>query len=70
MDRLERDLRGRAEVLRLSAWSAVGRELAARYGVRGVPTFLLFDGAGEMVYYRVGRLNADAVEAEIDALGR
>ncbi len=70
MDRLERDLKGRAEVLRLSAWSAVGRELAARYGVRGVPTFLLFDGSGEIVYTRVGRLDAGAVEAEIDALGR
>lgn len=70
MDRLERDLKGRAEVLRLSAWSAVGRELATRYGVRGVPTFLLFDGSGEMVYYQVGRLDARAVEAEIDGLGR
>ena len=70
MDRLEQDLRGRAEVLRLSAWSAVGRELAARYGVRGVPTFFLFDGSGEMLYHKVGRLDADAVMAEINSLGR
>ncbi|MEJ2734142.1 MAG: thioredoxin family protein [Anaerolineae bacterium] len=54
----------------MSAWSAVGRELAARYGVRGVPTFLLFDGSGEMLYHKVGRLDADVVTDEIDSLGR
>lgn len=69
VDRLERDLE-EGQVLRLSAMSSVGRELAARYGVRGVPTFLLFDGSGEMVHYQVGRLDADLVRAEIDSLER
>lgn len=70
MDRLERDLEGQAQVLRLSAWSSVGRQLAARYGVRGVPTFLLFDGSGELIHYQAGRLNAERMKAEIDSLGR
>ena len=70
MDRLERDLEGRVQVLRLSAWSSVGRQLGARHGVRGVPTFLLFDGAGELVHYQVGRLDARRVETEIDMLER
>jgi thioredoxin-related protein len=70
VDRLERDLEGQAQVVRLSAWGSVGRQLAARYGVRGVPTFLLFDGSGQMVHYQVGRLDADRVKAEIDSLGR
>ena len=70
VDRLERDLEGEAQVLRISALSGVGRQLAARYGVRGVPTFLLFDGAGEMVHYQVGRLDADLVKAEIDLMRR
>ena len=70
MDRLEQDLEGQAEVLRLSAWSSVGRQLSARYGVRGVPTFLLFDGSGQLTHYQVGRLDADQVKAEIDSLGR
>jgi thioredoxin-related protein len=48
----------------------VGRELAARYGVRGVPTFLLFDGAGKMVYYQVGRLDPGRIKSEIEAMGR
>jgi thioredoxin-related protein len=57
-------------VLRLSAYSTVGRQLASRYGVRGVPTFLLFDGNGEMVHYQVGRLDANRIKVEIDAIGR
>ncbi|MGC9336240.1 MAG: TlpA family protein disulfide reductase [Anaerolineae bacterium] len=57
-------------MLRLSVLNPVGRELGARYGVRGVPTFLLFDGAGTMVYYQVGRLDGDRMKAEIDSLER
>ena len=68
--RLKRDLEGEAHVLRLSALSGVGRQLGGRYGVRGVPTFLLFDGSGEMVHYQVGRLDANRIKVEIDAMGR
>ena len=70
VDRLERDLEGQAQVLKLSAWGTVGRELAARYGVRGVPTFLLFDGEGEMIHYQVGRLDVEQVKAQINSLER
>lgn len=70
MDRLERDLEGQARVLRLGVWSTVGRQLAARYGVRGVPTFLLFDGKGHMVHYQVGRLDAERIKSEIESLVR
>jgi len=70
VDRLERDLRGQAAVLRLSTGSRVGRELAVRYGVQGVPTFLLFDGVGNMVHYQVGRLDPVRIKAEIEGLGR
>jgi thioredoxin-related protein len=70
VDRLERDLDGVARVLRLSAFSSVGRQLAARYGVRGVPTFFLFDGDGEVIHYQVGRLDANRIKSEIDALER
>jgi thioredoxin-related protein len=57
-------------VLRLSALSSVGRQLSGRYGVRGVPTFLLFDGSGELVHYQVGRLDANRIKVELDSLGR
>ncbi|MGD9148595.1 MAG: thioredoxin family protein [Anaerolineae bacterium] len=70
VDRLERDLEGQADVLRLSALSPIGRQVGARYGVRGVPTFFLFDGDGQMLQYQVGRLDADRVKADINSLGR
>ena len=68
MDRLERDLEGQAQVLRLNAASSVGRQVGGRHGVRGVPTFLLFDGSGEMVHYQVGRLDAARIKVEIDSM--
>ena len=55
-------------MLRLSALSEVGRQLGSRYGVRGVPTFFLFDGTGEIISYQVGRLDAALVKSEIDAM--
>ena len=70
VDRLERELSGEATVLRLSSGGPVGRQLAARHGVRGLPTFLLFDGSGTMVHYQVGRLDAPKMKAEIDSLRR
>jgi thioredoxin-related protein len=70
VDRLERDLKGEARVLKFSAFSSVGRQLGARFGVRGVPTFLLFDDSGEMVHYQVGRLDAERIKAEIDMMER
>jgi thioredoxin-related protein len=69
VDRLERDLEGQAQVLRLSIMSGVGRELAARYGVRGVPTFLLFDGSGQIVHYQVGRLDPERIKDALSQVG-
>ena len=54
VDGLERELEGQARVVRLSALSAMGQEVAQRYGVRGVPTFLIFDGRGELIGRQVG----------------
>jgi len=54
-------LEGEAEVMRLSVASDPGLALAQRYGVRGVPTLLVFDGAGNVVYTRVGLPNVEEV---------
>jgi thioredoxin-related protein len=70
VSRLERDLEGQAQVLRVNAGSQVGRQLAAQYRVRGVPTFLLFDGSGQVIHVQVGRLAAERVKTEIESLGR
>jgi thiol-disulfide isomerase/thioredoxin len=54
VDGIEKDLQGRAEVVRLNATSSLGRDLAGRYGVTGVPTTLVLDGAGDVVHRQGG----------------
>jgi len=41
---------GRVDVVHLSLLSDVGREVGGRYGVSVVPTTLLFDGDGQLIY--------------------
>jgi len=54
VDQLARDISPQADVLRLNVKDGVGRELAYRWQVAGVPTFFILDGQGEMVYRRAG----------------
>jgi thioredoxin-related protein len=68
VDRLEDDLKGRAKVLRLDMLSGVGRAAASQYGVRAVPTLLLFDGNGEIVLRQVGTMDAGAIRAKVAEL--
>jgi thioredoxin-related protein len=63
VDGLERDLDGHASVVRLSALSELGREVAQRYDVRGVPTFLIFDGQGELIECQVGFPDRNGIKA-------
>ena len=57
VDGIERELKGRAQVVRLSVMDNVSGQLALRYGVQGVPTLLVLDGAGEVVYVKAGSPN-------------
>jgi thioredoxin-related protein len=63
VDGLERELEGQAQVVRLSALSAMGQEVAQRYDVRGVPTFLIFDGQGELIGRQVGFPHRSEIKA-------
>jgi len=67
---LERELGDRVQVLRLDVLSPVGRAAASTYAVRAVPTFVLFDGGGEIVYYQVGFPGRAVIRQEIDKLER
>ena len=69
MDGLERDLEGQAQVARLSILSQVGREVAQRYGVRSVPTFLIFDGEGTLIGREVGFPNRGRIISLVNAAG-
>jgi thioredoxin-like negative regulator of GroEL len=68
VDGLERALVGRAQVLRLDAWRGAGRQAAGRYNVRGVPTFIVFDGDGQPVYHQVGLPNKEEIMERIETL--
>jgi thioredoxin-related protein len=61
VDRLEQQLDGQAEVIRVNLMSQMGMTLARRYGVRASPTMLVFDGAGNVVYSQAGIPNATAI---------
>jgi thioredoxin-related protein len=54
VDRLERGLEGQAQVVRLDVLSKVGNEIARRYNVASLPTFLVFDGDGNLIERQVG----------------
>jgi thioredoxin-related protein len=63
VDGLENDLEGQAQVARLSILSDVGREVAQDYGVRSVPTFLIFDGEGTLMGREVGFPNRGRIKS-------
>ena len=63
VDRLERELEGKARVVRLSLFDTVGQDVARRYDVRGVPTFLVFDAEGTLVGREVGIPDRERIKA-------
>jgi thiol-disulfide isomerase/thioredoxin len=62
VDRLAADLADEARVLRLNVKSEVGRSLAGRWGVRGVPTFFVVGAGGEMHYAQAGAPDVSAIQ--------
>jgi thioredoxin-like negative regulator of GroEL len=54
VDGFERAQNGSVAVFRLDVRSAVGNQVATQFGARAVPTFLMFDGQGQLVGRRVG----------------
>ena len=47
--------------------SGVGRQAAARYGVRGVPTLIVVD-SGEPVYQQVGIMRSAPVIEQVESV--
>jgi thioredoxin-related protein len=68
VDRLERELEGQVQVLRLSVMDNVGGQLAVRYGARGVPTFVLLNGAGEIVFQQGGMPSREAIKSAVEEI--
>lgn len=68
VDGLKREMEGQAQVLRLNVMDGVGGQLAARYNVRGVPTFVLLDGDGQLVLVQVGMPNRAEILTAVEEL--
>ena len=65
VDGIEDDLGGQAAVLRLNVLSEVGSQAARRYGVRGVPTLIVFDGSGNIVEQSAGVPNRKQIVTQV-----
>lgn len=68
MDRLERNLAGRADVVRLNIHEPVGQAFTEALGFQYTPTFILFDSNGEEVWRSVGVFDPRQVTRQIDML--
>jgi len=51
---IEKDLQGKAAVVRINMLSGTGRALAQRFDVQGLPTTILLDPEGKVMYRNTG----------------
>ena len=62
---IEKDLQGRATVVRVNMLSKLGREIARCYDVKAVPTTLVFDNGGDVSYRHAGLPNRHEVVEQV-----
>ncbi|MBI4950738.1 MAG: hypothetical protein HY908_01785 [Myxococcales bacterium] len=54
VDGLENDLEGKLKVARFDVSKKAGRAYASRYGIDRVPSFVLLDPKGNVLYRKIG----------------
>ena len=65
VDRLENELDGRLDVIRLNIQEPVGRELARNYRFEYTPTFIFIDAEGNELWRQVGELDTERVRESV-----
>ncbi len=70
MDGIEKDLAGKARLIRLNVLDRVGRKAAGQYQVGMVPTLVILDGDGQVRYRRSGIPNRGEVVRQVSELGQ
>jgi len=68
VDGLEKDLAGRARVVRLNVMDPLGMSAARQFSVIGVPAFFVLDGQGKVVQAQAGFPNRDKLRGQVQAL--
>jgi len=67
VDGIERELGGRARVVRMNVIKKEAREAAQRYGVRGMPSTVVLDGDGELIELHAGIPSRKKIVAQVTA---
>lgn len=61
MDGLEQELQGKALVMRINLNETVGNEMAKKFSIYSVPTFIVFMGDGQEIWRRLGFPDRSAI---------
>ena len=69
VDRLENDLKGQAHVVRLEIKHPISAEVAENHQVRLVPTLLVFNGQGLIVFRHVGIPDPEKILKYVQTMG-
>ena len=69
MNRLEKELSGKLQIIRVNVQDEVGQKLGQRFGCRFTPTFILFDRNGIEKWRSVGTLDVERVKASVGQEG-
>ena len=67
VDGLEEDLGDAVAFTRVNITQDAGRSIANKYGIRGVPAFVLLSSDGEVLYKKVGGLPGTSEITELVA---
>lgn len=68
VDRLEKELEERVEVVRIDVHGKNGRKLAAELDLEMVPAFIVLDKSGEETWRKVGLASRRELLAHIESL--
>jgi thiol-disulfide isomerase/thioredoxin len=63
VDGLEHKLDGKVRFIKVNVGDDDGGQVAAKFGVHGLPTFIMLDGEGRVIYRKTGG-KPDVAEVE------
>jgi len=68
IDSLEREIGDDVHMAHINTGTREGQQIASLFGVRGIPTLVVFDGEGAIVHSQVGRIVKEPVLETLELL--